>query len=53
MTREEVERMESLCRLIQSEKDPKRFDALVMALNELLDQKGHRLKKPIDTPRSK
>jgi len=53
MTREEIERMESLCRMIQVEKDPKKFDALVAALNELLEEKGQRLNKPGDTPKSK
>jgi hypothetical protein len=53
MTREEVERMESLCRLIQVEKDSKKFDSLVADLNELLNEKGHRLKKPNDSAYSK
>lgn len=53
MTREEIERMESLCRLIQVEKDPKKFNDLVMLLNDLLEEKGNRLNKPPDSPESK
>ena len=53
MTREEIEKMENLCRLIQVERDPKKFDALVADLNELLDEKGHRLKRPADPAHSR
>jgi hypothetical protein len=36
MSREEDERMHWLCDRIQQETDPKKFDELVMELNELL-----------------
>ena len=43
MTSEEVEKMNSLCRRITTEKDPQIFDQLVRELNELLEQKHKRI----------
>jgi hypothetical protein len=41
MTPEETERMYQLC--AQIKKDPKKFDALVRELNDLLEQKHERI----------
>ncbi len=49
MTREEIERMEHLCRLIQIEKDPQKFSELVGLLNDLLEGKSHRLEREDDS----
>lgn len=46
MTPEEEERMNWLCKQIQTEKDQNKFSALVRELNELLAQKGFRLNDP-------
>jgi len=43
MTPEERAEMDRICSQIQEEKDPKKFDELVARLNELLEDKGHRL----------
>jgi hypothetical protein len=43
MTAEEQKRMEVLCQQIAVEKDPKKFDELVQALNELLEVKHARI----------
>jgi len=50
MTREEIERMEELCRRIQVEKDPKKFNELVGLLNDLLGDKSERLERAEDSP---
>jgi hypothetical protein len=50
MTRQEIERMEELCRRIQVEKDPKKFNELVALLNDLLEDKCERLEKRDDSP---
>ena len=42
MTSEEREKMEFLCQQITAERDPEKFDELVIALNELLDGNPHR-----------
>jgi hypothetical protein len=42
MTAEEREKLTQLCILIQSEKDPVRFTALVQELNALLEKKEQR-----------
>ena len=44
MTSEERENMKHLCRLIQDEKDPDKFNELIKQLNDLLEQKELRLK---------
>ena len=50
MTPEERDRMDLLCKVIQSEKDPKKFDQYVLELNALLDANYERIppedKKP-------
>jgi hypothetical protein len=43
MTREERDRMNFLCRQIQDEQDPAKFDELVLELNELLEVKHERI----------
>lgn len=43
MTPEERELMNTLCREIQDEKDPKRFSELVRELDEVLARKDERL----------
>ena len=43
MTPEEREEMNRLCRLIQDEKDPKRFTELLQKLHDLLEAKSDRL----------
>jgi hypothetical protein len=43
MTPEEGEKMNHLCKRIAEEKDPKIFDQLVKALNDLLDAKHERI----------
>ncbi len=43
MTPEERERFEWLCKQIQAEDDPDKFDAYVRQLNELLDTKHQRI----------
>jgi ABC-type transporter Mla subunit MlaD len=43
MTSEERERMYALCKLIQDEKDPKKFNDLIDELNKLLDEKRGRI----------
>jgi len=45
MTSEEREKMNRICRLIQDEKDPDKFNELIKQLNTLLGQKEPRLKK--------
>jgi hypothetical protein len=45
VTPEQRERMNELCRQIQVEQDQKKFIALVQELNDLLEQKEHRLEK--------
>lgn len=39
MTPEERERLNELCRKVQQEQDPGKFDESVRELNELLEQK--------------
>jgi hypothetical protein len=43
MTPEEREEMNRLCELIQTEKDPNKFDNLVRELNNLLEAKHERI----------
>jgi len=43
VTPEEWELMQTLCKQIAVEKDPKKFSKLVQELNELLEKKEHRL----------
>lgn len=43
MTPEERERFEWLCKKIQVEDDPEKFDAYVRELKELLDAKHERI----------
>ena len=45
MRKEEIARMEDLCRLIAVEKDPKKFNELVTALNDLFEDKNKRLEQ--------
>ena len=42
MTPDERERMNQICLLIQTEKNPQRFTALVRELNELIDARERR-----------
>jgi hypothetical protein len=46
MTSEEREKMEFLCQQITEERDPEKFDELVVALNELLDANQQRINAP-------
>lgn len=43
MTPEERQRFEELCKKIQAEDDPERFDEYVRELKELLDAKHDRI----------
>lgn len=43
MTPEEREKMNELCKLIQTEKNPEIFDNLVRELNDLLEIKHERI----------
>ena len=43
MTSEERERMYALCKLIQDERDSKKFNDLIDGLNKLLDEKRGRI----------
>ena len=43
MTPEERERMNELCRQIQTEKNPEIFDQLVRELNDLIEIKHERI----------
>jgi hypothetical protein len=43
MTPEERERMDELCKAVQAEKDPRKFDELVRELNELIEEKHERI----------
>ena len=43
MNPEKVERMNALCKLIETEKDHKRFSKLISELNELLEGTHKRL----------
>jgi len=55
MTPDEVERMNALCKQIETEKDHKRFSKLISELNELLEGTHHRLGTPssqTDEPKS-
>jgi len=45
MRKEEIAQMENLCRLIAVEKDPKKFNELVAALNDLFEDKNKRLEE--------
>lgn len=45
MKKEEIEQMEHLCRLIAVEKDQKKFNELVAALNDLFEDKNKRLEE--------
>jgi len=45
MTKDEIAQMEQLCRLIAAEKDPKKFNELVVALNDLFEDKNKRLEE--------
>lgn len=52
MAPEEKQQMESLCKQIQVEKDPKKFGELIQQLNELLERKEYSLssgKRPFAT----
>ena len=44
MTSEEREKMNELCKRIQTEKNPKIFDQLVCELNDLLEEKHERIR---------
>lgn len=46
MTPDEREKMNALCRLIQDEKDPKKFTDLLEELDRLLDSKRERIQLP-------
>lgn len=43
MTPEERERMDELCRRVQEETDPHKFDELVRELNQLIEGKHERI----------
>jgi hypothetical protein len=43
MTPDEREKMDELCRRIQTEKDPQTFDRLVRELNDLIAVKHERI----------
>jgi hypothetical protein len=43
MTPEERERFEWLCKQVETEKDPKKFDQYVRELNDLLEAKHERI----------
>ena len=45
MTPEEKRWMDQLCRMIQAEKDPEKFDVLIRELNDFLDRREIRLKE--------
>lgn len=45
MTPQEREQMYQLCRRIQEEKDPAKFNVLIKALNDLLAAKEERINK--------
>ena len=45
MRKEEIAQMEHLCRLIAVEKDQKKFNELVAALNDLFEDKNKRLEE--------
>ena len=56
MTPDEVERMNALCKQIETEKDHNRFSKLISELNELLEGTHHRLDtlpSETDEPKSK
>ena len=46
MTPDEVERMNALCKRIETEKDHNKFSQLIIELNELLERKNNRLDHP-------
>jgi hypothetical protein len=48
MTREDEERFEWLCRQVQTEKDPEKFDLYVRELNDLLEAKHERIHQEQD-----
>lgn len=52
MTPKERERMNSLCKQIQHEKDDEKFAQLVTELNNLLYRKDSSLGPQLDTPMS-
>lgn len=43
MTPEERERFEWLCKQVETEKDPKKFDQYVRELNDVLEAKHERI----------
>jgi hypothetical protein len=45
MTKDEIAQMEDLCRLIAVEKDQKKFNELITALNDLFEGKSKRLEE--------
>ena len=53
MSPEEVERMNELCKLIETEKDHMRFSKLISELNELLEETHQRLDPPTDPNHSR
>ena len=50
MTPDESERMHGLCELIAKEQDHEKFVKLVQQLNDLLENKEHRLEGPSNKP---
>lgn len=46
MTPDEVERMNTLCKQIEVEKDRHKFSQLIAELNELLERKNKRFDTP-------
>ena len=52
MTPEERERMNSLCKQIQNEKDHEKFTQLVIELNNLLERKESGLWPQLDNTKS-
>jgi len=53
MTKEDIKRMEELCRLIQVENDPMKFGDLVAQLNDLLEDTSPRRKSDDEATRDK
>jgi len=52
MTPEETERMKRLCKRIQEEQDQRKFNELVMELNNLLEATGSGLHREQYKPQS-
>lgn len=53
MTPEERERMDRLCRALQVEKDPRKFNAYVVELNALLEANYERIPTEDKQPKVK